>query len=112
MALRSISPQSPASSIRGINDVVPTVTIRTYPNQKPWITGNIRPELKARAAIIKERDTNPDAMPSDKPSNRKSVNTGLRLNPYYTASDAHRMWQGLQTITDYKGKPSRFPQPI
>ena len=33
-----------------INDVVPTVSVRTYPNQKPWITGNIRTELKARAA--------------------------------------------------------------
>ena len=36
-----------------INDVVPTVTARTYPNQKPWITGNIRTELKARAATFK-----------------------------------------------------------
>ena len=27
--------------------------------------------------------------------------------PYYTCSDAHRMWQGLQTNTDYKGKHSR-----
>ena len=23
-----------------IEDIVPTVTVRTYPNQKPWITGN------------------------------------------------------------------------
>jgi hypothetical protein len=23
-----------------IDDVVPTVTVHTYPNQKPWITGN------------------------------------------------------------------------
>ena len=28
-----------------INDVVPTVTVRTYPNQKRWITGHIRTEL-------------------------------------------------------------------
>ena len=35
-----------------IDDVVPTVTVRTYPNQKPWITGNIRIELKARAAAF------------------------------------------------------------
>jgi hypothetical protein len=33
----------------------------TYPNQKPWITGNIRTELKARTASFKERDTNLDA---------------------------------------------------
>ena len=28
-----------------IEDVVPTVTVRTHPNQKPWITGNIHTEL-------------------------------------------------------------------
>ena len=28
-----------------IDDIVPTVTVSTYPNQKPWITGNIRIEL-------------------------------------------------------------------
>ena len=38
-----------------IDDVVPTVTIRTYPNQKPWITGNTHTELKGRAAAFKER---------------------------------------------------------
>ena len=29
-----------------IDDVVPTVTVCTYPNQKPWFTGNIRIKLK------------------------------------------------------------------
>ena len=43
-----------------IDDVIPTVTIRTYPNQKPWITGNIHTELKGRAGAFKERDSNPD----------------------------------------------------
>jgi hypothetical protein len=62
-----------------IEDVVPTVTVRTYRNQNPWITGNIHTELKGRTAAFKERDSNP-AMPSNDPSNRQSVNTGLRLN--------------------------------
>ena len=44
-----------------IDDVVPTVTVRTYPKQKPWITGNIRTELKGRAATFMERDSNPEA---------------------------------------------------
>ena len=30
-----------------IGDVVPTVTIKTYPNQKPWMDGGIRVKLKA-----------------------------------------------------------------
>jgi hypothetical protein len=45
-----------------INDIVPTVTVRTYPNQKPWITGNIHTELKARAVAFKEWDTILDAL--------------------------------------------------
>jgi hypothetical protein len=44
-----------------IDDVDPIVAVRTYPNQKPWITGNICTELKVRAAAFKERDTNPVA---------------------------------------------------
>ena len=29
-----------------IDDDVPKVTVCTFPNQKPWITGNIRTELR------------------------------------------------------------------
>ena len=46
MALRSIPPQSLASSISASTTSSTTVNIRTYPNQKPWITGNIRTKLK------------------------------------------------------------------
>jgi hypothetical protein len=44
-----------------IEDVVTTVPVCIYPNQKPWITGNICNELKGRAAAFKERDSNPEA---------------------------------------------------
>jgi hypothetical protein len=44
-----------------IDDVVPKETVRTYPTQKPWITGKIHIELKARASAFKEQDSNPDA---------------------------------------------------
>ena len=53
--------------------------------QKPWITGNIHTELKDRATLSRSGNLtrklirNP-AMPSDEPSNRQSVNTGLRSN--------------------------------
>ena len=85
-----------------IDDVVPSVTVRTYPNQKSWMNGNIRNELiKVRAAAFKEWDSNPEAYKKSryalrrtikqaKRQYRKSVNTGLRSNrttPYYTTSD-------------------------
>ena len=44
-----------------IDDVIPTVTIHTYPNQKLWITGRTHTELKARAATFKEWDSNLEA---------------------------------------------------
>ena len=69
-----------------IDDIIPTVTVCTYPKQKQWITGNIHIELKARAVPLSRSATlirtlirNP-AMPSDEPSNKHSINTGLRLN--------------------------------
>jgi hypothetical protein len=37
-----------------IDDVIPTVTIHAYPNQKPRMTGNIRSELKDRADAFKD----------------------------------------------------------
>ena len=43
-----------------IDDVVPRVTVRTSPNQKPWITSNICTELKARATAFKEQGINPE----------------------------------------------------
>ena len=84
-----------------INEVVPPVTIRTYPNQKAWITGNIRTELKA--AAFKERDTNLYAYKKSCYALRRTIKQAQRqqrtkIESYYT---------GLQTIMDYKGKSSR-----
>ena len=94
-----------------IHDVVPTMTVRTYPNQKPWITGSIRTEIKARAVSFKEREYNPEAYKKSRYALRRIIKQAKRqhrtkIESYYTASDACRMWQGLQTITDYKGKHS------
>ena len=35
-----------------IGDVVPTVTIETYPNQKPWRDGSTRAKLNARTTAF------------------------------------------------------------
>jgi hypothetical protein len=81
-----------------------------YPNRRPWITGNIRIELKARAAAFKERETNPDTYKKSRYSLRRTIKQAkcqdrIKIKSYYTGSDARRLWQGLKTITDYKGKP-------
>ena len=35
-----------------IGDVVPTATIKTFPNQKPWIDGSIRTKLKREPLLL------------------------------------------------------------
>ena len=95
-----------------IDDVILTVTVHTYPIQKPWITGNIRTELKGRAAAFKKRDFNPEAYKKSRYALRQTIKQAKRqyrtkIELYYTGSDAHQMWQGLQTIMDYKRKQSR-----
>ena len=95
-----------------IDNVVPTVTIRTYPKQKPWITGNIRIKLKARAATFKEWETSPDAFKKSRYALRQTIKQAMhqyriKIESYYTGSDARWMGLGLKTITDYKWKPRR-----
>ena len=84
----------------------------TYPNQKPWITGNIHTKLKSRAAAFKERDCNPDAYKKSCQALSRTIKQAkskymTKIESYYTGSDPCQMWQGLQTIMEYKGKPSR-----
>jgi hypothetical protein len=95
-----------------IDDIVSTVTVRTYPNQKPWIAGNILTELKGRAAAFKERDSDLEAYKKSRYALRRTIKQAkhqyrTKIESYYTGIDASWMWKGLQNITDYKGKHSR-----
>ena len=61
-----------------IDDVVPTVTVHTCPNQKPWITGNICTELRIELPLSRSGTLtltlviNP-AILSNKPSNGQAL---------------------------------------
>jgi phosphorylcholine metabolism protein LicD len=95
-----------------IEDVIPTVTVRTHPNQKPWITGNIHNKLKGRTFAFKEQDSNPEAYKKSHYALRRTIKQAnhqyrTKIESYDTSSDARRMWQGLQTFTDYKEKHSQ-----
>jgi hypothetical protein len=37
-----------------IDDVIPTASIKTFPNQKPWIDGRSRTKLKARTTAFNQ----------------------------------------------------------
>ncbi|KAI3368571.1 hypothetical protein L3Q82_025395, partial [Scortum barcoo] len=60
-----------------IDDIVPRITVQTFPNQKPWVNGEVRAKLKAQDRRLQLRAPTPGA-----------------CGP------------GLKTLTDYKKKIS------
>ena len=74
-----------------IDDVVPTVTVRTYPNPC-----NIRTEL-CRAVTFKERHSNPDGYKKSRFALRRTIKQAkrqyrIKIESYYTGPDTRQMW--------------------
>jgi hypothetical protein len=66
-----------------------SVTVRTYSNQKPWITCNIRTELEARASAFKEQDSNPQAYKKSRYALQQIIKQAkrqysIKIESYYT----------------------------
>ncbi|KAI4879014.1 hypothetical protein NFI96_008915 [Prochilodus magdalenae] len=92
-----------------IDDVTVSKTITTRPNQKPWMTAEVRALLKARDSAFKE---------GDKAALRKArakLSQGIReakraygqsIHSHFRDSgDTGRMWQGIQAFTNYTTAP-------
>ncbi len=92
-----------------IEDVVPTKTIRIYPNQKPWINSDVRSVLSARTSAFKSGNTddrkqaNYDLRRSIKAAKRTYKN---KVEDQFN-NNARSVWQGINNITGFKGnKPA------
>ena len=90
-----------------------TVTIKTYPNQKPWMDGGIRKKLKARSTAFNHGKRSGDMAEYKQCSYslHKAIKQAKcwyrdKVELQFNGSDMRRMWQGLQEITDYKKKTS------
>ena len=72
-----------------IGDAVPTVNIKTYPNQKldRW----------QHSRKTEHANHNKVVIPSAKQSNRQNASIE-KVESQFNGSDMRRMWQGLQTI--------------
>ncbi len=92
-----------------IDDVTVTKTITVRANQKPWLTGEVYRLLKARNAAFRAGDE------EGLKTARANLSRGIReAKRQYSRRIAHRfsdsrdtrsLWQGIQTITDYKPPP-------
>ncbi len=93
-----------------VEDVVPTKTIRIYPNQKPWINSDVRAALSARISAFKSgnfddrKQASYDLRKSIKAAKRQYKN---KVEEQFNTNNARSMWQGINNITDFKGnKPA------
>ncbi len=92
-----------------IDDVTVTKTITVRANQKPWLTGEVYRLLKARNAAFRAGDE--EGLKTARANLSRSIREAKRQ---YSRRIAHRfsdsrdtlsLWQGIQTITDYKPPP-------
>ncbi len=89
-----------------VEDVVPTKTIRIYPNQKPWINSDVRAALSARTSAFKSgnfddrKQASYDLRKSIKAAKRQYKN---KVEEQFNTNNARSMWQGINNITDFKG---------
>ena len=96
-----------------IGDVVPTTTIKTLTNQKTWIDGSIHAKLKARTTAFNQGKAtgNMTEYKQCSYSLHKAIKQAKRqyrdkVESQLNGSDTRHMWQGLQSITEYKQKTS------
>ncbi|KAI4876772.1 hypothetical protein NFI96_015363, partial [Prochilodus magdalenae] len=97
------------SVLEHINNCVDRVTLHktiiTFPNQKPWMNREVRLLLKARDAAFRSGDR--EAYSSARANLRKGISMAKHcykqhIEEHFSSSDPRRMWQGIQTLTDYK----------
>ena len=89
-----------------VDSCIPTRTVVTYPNQKPWFTKDIRDKMHARNEAFKRGD-----QLGYKTCRYQVINAiklakrdyRCKLDTQFREQDSRSLWRGLQAITSYKG---------
>ena len=89
-----------------IEDVVPTKTVRVYPNQKPWLSCEVRAALNTRTAAFKSGNTDDYKKASYalcmiiRAAKREY---SAKVESQFNTTNTRSLWEGLNTITDFEG---------
>ncbi|KAK1784267.1 hypothetical protein P4O66_003708 [Electrophorus voltai] len=96
-----------------VDNMFPRITIKKFPNQKPWVDRTIREALNSHTAAYNEGiiSGNMDKYKSAVYGVRRVVREvkrryGKKLETQFQQSGSRSLWQGLRTITDYRSPPS------
>ncbi len=90
-----------------------TITVRTFPNQKPWVDRTIRDAVNKRTATYNEAllSGNMCEYKAACYALRRAVSAAKhrykeRIESHFQLNDSRRMWQGLRTICAFGNKSS------
>ncbi len=90
-----------------------TITVRTFPNQKPWVDRTIRDAVNKRTAAYNEAllSGNMCEYKAACYALRRAVSAAKhrykeRIESHFQLNDSRRMWQGLRTICAFGNKSS------
>ena len=102
-----------------IRDIVPTVTIKTFPNQNPWIDGSIRTKLKSRTIAVNHGKATGNITKYKQCSYSlcKAIKQAKcqyrdKVELPFNSSNTKRIWQGLTVnhILQKENEPRREHQ--
>ncbi len=90
-----------------------TITVRTFPNQKPWVDRTIRDAVNKRTAAYNEAllSGNMSEYKASCYALRRAVRAAKhrykeRIESHFQLNDSRRMWKGLRTICAFGNKSS------
>ncbi len=92
-----------------IDDVTVTKTITVRANQKPWLTGEVYRRLNPRNAAYRAGDE--EGLRTARANLSRGIREAKRQysrrigHRFSDSRDTRSLWQGIQTITDYKPPP-------
>ncbi len=90
-----------------------TITVKSFPNQKPWVDRTIRDAVNKRTAAYNEAllSGNMRKYKASCYALRRAVSAAKhrykeRIESHFQLNDSRRMWQGLRTICAFGNKSS------
>ena len=88
-----------------IDDVVPTKTIKVYPNDKPWLNTAVRVAVTERDRAFRSGEE--EEIKRTHYALRKTLRTAKRqyaseVEANFASNNSKDLWHGLRTITDCK----------
>uniref|UniRef100_A0AAZ1X703 Reverse transcriptase domain-containing protein n=1 Tax=Oreochromis aureus TaxID=47969 RepID=A0AAZ1X703_OREAU len=89
-------------------------SIRVFPNQKPWMTSEVRSLLKARDAAFRSGDRALyRAARADLKRGIKKVNSDHKRNveSHLSSNNTREVWQGMQDIINHRGSTAKTENP-